>query len=192
MNWKLTLGLLGLFLTCSNVSANGLLNVSLLNVSYRSVVAVLGQPTSHKTGSASGIEYDQYLFSRNGWNSSFLFINGVSQRLDTGKEDDSPLTVFDKTAIFEAYDIEATYGSRRRGWRQENATHWVRGDHYVHVFTRISSITVLLKTLPSDLWPPNTGAEPIVESSQPQMSNPLDRGAYNQKVAIKPQPYPSP
>jgi hypothetical protein len=140
-------GLVFLCLTGSHVSANGILNVS-----FQEVVATLGQPISHKTGTAGGMGYDQYFFSTNGWNTSVFFIAGVSLRINTEKADDSPLTADQKKAILDACDIQAT-GSPNRGWREVNATHLVRGDRYVHIFTRITTITVVLKTLPSELWP---------------------------------------
>jgi hypothetical protein len=77
----------------------------LLNSSYEEVASILGKPSSHDNGSVSGIRYDRYHFERRGWKAAVLFIDGKAQKLDTEKSDGSPLSVEDKKAIFEAYDV---------------------------------------------------------------------------------------
>src|SRR5439155_12965144 len=73
----------------------------LLNSSYEEVASILGKPSSHDNGSVSGIRYDRYHFETRGWKAAVLFIDGKAQKLDTEKSDGSPLSVEDKTAIFE-------------------------------------------------------------------------------------------
>src|ERR1041385_8109561 len=77
----------------------------LLNSSYEEVVSVLGKPSSHDNGTISGIRYDRYHVETRGWKAAVLFIAGKAQKLDTDKSDGSSLSVEDKKAIFEAYDL---------------------------------------------------------------------------------------
>src|SRR5262245_35053867 len=103
----------------------------LLNSSHEEVAAILGKPSSHDNGSVSGIRYDRYHFETGGWKAAVLFIDGKAQKLDTEKSDGSPLSVEDKKAIFEAYDLPNTgQDSKLRGWRQLSENHcstgWVR------------------------------------------------------------------
>ena len=85
---------------CSVLAKEGLLNSS-----YEEVASILGKPTSHDNGNVSGIRYDRYHFERSGWKAAVLFIDGKAQKLDTEKSDGSPLSVEEKKAIFEAYDV---------------------------------------------------------------------------------------
>src|SRR5438309_10678747 len=80
----------------------------LLNSSYEEVASILGKPSSHDNGTLSGIRYDRYHFETRGWKAAVLFIDGKAQKLDTEKSDGSPLSVDEKTAIFEGYDVRIT------------------------------------------------------------------------------------
>src|SRR6267143_2171741 len=91
----------------------------LLNSSYEEVAAILGKPASHDNGSLSDNRYDRYHFETRGWKAAVLFIDGKAQKLDTEKSDGSPLSVEEKTAIFDAYDVPNTgQDSKLWGWRQ--------------------------------------------------------------------------
>src|SRR5260370_30407867 len=98
--------ILGFFVGMSHSSV--LAKEGLLNSSYEEVASILGKPSSHDNGSVSGIRYDRYHFERGGWKAAVLFIDGKAQKLDTEKSDGSPLSVEDKKAIFEAYDVPNT------------------------------------------------------------------------------------
>jgi len=125
----------------------------LLNSSYEEVAAILGKPSSHDNGSVSGIRYDRYHFETRGWKAAVLFIDGKAQKLDTEKSDGSPLSVEDKKAIFEAYDVPNTgQDSKLRGWRQLTENHFIRGDGRVHIITHITSMTIFWDDLPRELW----------------------------------------
>ena len=125
----------------------------LLNSSYEELVLTLGKPSSHDNGSISGIRYDRYYFERGGWKAAVLFIDGKAQKLDTEKSDGSPLTVEDKKAIFEAYDVPATgKDSKVRGWRQLSENHFIRGDGRVHIITHPASMTIFLDDLAREFW----------------------------------------
>src|ERR1700741_4879719 len=98
----------------------------LLNSSYEEVAAVLGKPSSHDKGKVSGMEYDRYHFETHGWKTAVLFLNGKAQKLDTEKSDSSPLSVEEKKAIFEAYDLSDTENLQIRGWRELSENHFIR------------------------------------------------------------------
>ena len=125
----------------------------LLNSSYEEVEKVLGKPSNHDNGSLSGIKYDRYHFETRGWKTAVLFIDGRAQKFDTEKSDGSPLSVEQKTAIFERYDVPNTgQDSKVRGWRELSENHFIRGDGRVHVIKRLISMTVFLDDLPREFW----------------------------------------
>ena len=125
----------------------------LLNSSYEEVASILGKPSSHDNGNVSGIRYDRYHFETRGWKAAVLFIDGKAQKLDTEKSDGSPLSVEDKKAIFEAYDVPNTgQDSKLRGWRQLSENHFIRGDGRVHIITHPTSMTVFWDDLPREFW----------------------------------------
>src|SRR5467141_4755617 len=97
------LGILVLFAAMSDSSV--LAKGGLLNSSYEEVASILGKPSSHDNGNLSGIKYDRYHFETRGWKTAVLFIDGRAQKLDTEKSDGSPLSVKEKTAIFEGYGV---------------------------------------------------------------------------------------
>ena len=146
---KLAILVLFAAMSHSSVLAEG----GLLNSSYEEVVAILGKPSSHDTGNVSGIRYDRYHFETRGWKAAVLFIDGKAQKLDTEKSDVSPLSVQDKTAIFESYDVPNTgQDSKLRGWRQLSENHFIRGDGRVHIITHLTSMTVFWDDLPREFW----------------------------------------
>src|SRR5215468_7792347 len=121
----------------------------LLNSSYEEVASILGKPSSHDNGNVSGIRYDRYHFETRGWKAAFLFIDGKAQKFDTEKSNSSPLSVEEKTAIFEAYDVPNTgQNSKLRGWRQLSENHFIRGDGRVHIIAHLTSMTVFWDDLP--------------------------------------------
>lgn len=125
----------------------------LLNGSFEEVASKLGKPTSHDDGKVSGIQYDRYHFETGGWKAAVLFIDGKAQKFDTEKSDGSPLSVEDKKAIFDAYDLPATgQDSGLRGWRQLNENHFIRGDGRVHIMLHPASVTILWDDLPREFW----------------------------------------
>jgi hypothetical protein len=133
----------------SSVLAEG----GLLNSSYEEVAATLGKPSRHDNGNVSGIRYDRYDFETRGWKAAVLFIDGKAQKLDTEKSDGSPLSVEEKTAIFDAYDVpNAGQDSKLRGWRQLSENHFIRGDGRVHMITHLTSMTVFWDDLPREFW----------------------------------------
>jgi hypothetical protein len=125
----------------------------LLNSSYEEVASILGKPSSHDSGSVSGIRYDRYHFETRGWKAAVLFIDGKAQKLDTEKSDGSPLSVEDKNAIFEAYDVPHTEEDfKLRGWRQLSENHFIRGDGRVHIITHTTSMSIFWDDLPREFW----------------------------------------
>jgi len=125
----------------------------LLNSSFEEVAAILGKPSSHNNGSVSGIQYDRYHFETRGWKTAVLFIGGKAQKLDTEKSDGSPLSVENKTTIFESYDVPKTSENLKvQGWHQLSDNHFIRGDGRVHVITHLTSITIFLDDLPREFW----------------------------------------
>ena len=125
----------------------------LLNSSYEEVAAILGKPSSHDNGNVSGVKYDRYHFETQGWKAAVLFLVGKAQKLDTEKSDGSPLSVEEKTAIFEAYDLPNTdQNSKVRGWRELSENHFIRRDGRVHVIRHPTSMTVFLDDLPREFW----------------------------------------
>jgi hypothetical protein len=146
---KLAILVLSAAMSHSSVLAEG----GLLNSSYEEVAAILGKPSSHDNGNVSGIRYDRYHFETSGWKAAVLFIDGKAQKFDTEKSDSSPLSVDEKTAIFEAYDVPNTgQNSKLRGWRQLSENHFIRGDGRVHIITHITSMTVFWDDLPREFW----------------------------------------
>src|SRR6266446_8912169 len=98
----------------------------LLNSSFEEVASVLGKPSSHDNGNVSGIQYDRYHFETRGWKTAVLFIDRKAQKLDTEKSDGSPLTVEEKSAIFEGYDVpNSSQKSKVGGWRQLSENHFI-------------------------------------------------------------------
>jgi hypothetical protein len=143
--------ILALFAVMSHSSV--LAKEGLLNSSYEEVAAILGKPSSHNNGSMSGIRYDRYHFETRGWKTAVLFIDGKAQKLDTEKSDGSPLSVKDKTTIFEGYDVPDTgQNAKVRGWRQLSENHFIRGDGRVHIITHLTSMTVFWDDLPREFW----------------------------------------
>ena len=133
----------------SSVLAKG----GLLNSSYEEAAAILGKPSSHDNANVSGIRYDRYHFETRGWKAAVLFIDGKAQKLDTEKSDGSPLSVEEKTAIFEEYDVPNTgQDSKLQGWRQLSENHFIRGDGRVHIITHLTSMTVFWDDLPREFW----------------------------------------
>ncbi len=133
----------------SSVLAEG----GLLNSSYEEVAATLGKPSSHDNGNVSGIRYDRYHFETRGWKAAVLFIDGKAQKIDTDKSDGSALSVEEKTAVFEEYDVPNTgQNSKLQGWRQLSENHFIRGDGRVHIITHLTSMTVLWDDLPREFW----------------------------------------
>jgi hypothetical protein len=125
----------------------------LLNSSFEEVASILGKPSNHDNGSVSGIRYDRYHFERGGWKAAVLFIDGKAQKLDTEKSDGSPLSVEDKKAIFEAYDVPNTgQDPKLRGWRQLSVNHFIRGDGRVHIMVHPTSMTIFWDDLPREFW----------------------------------------
>jgi hypothetical protein len=143
--------ILVLFAAMSHFSA--LAKEGLLNSSYQEVAAILGKPSSHDNGKVSAIAYDRYHFETRGWKTAVLFIDGKAQKLDTEKSDGSPLSVREKTAIFEGYDVpNIGQNSKVGGWHQLSENHFIRGDGRVHVITHLTSMTVFLDDLPREFW----------------------------------------
>ena len=131
----------------------GLAKDGLLNSSFEEVAAILGKPSSHDNGKVSGIAYDRYHFETHGWKTAVLFIDGKAQKLDTEKSDGLPLTLKEKTAIFESYDVpNAGQNSKVQGWHQLSENHFIRGDGRVHVITHLTSITIFLDDLLREFW----------------------------------------
>jgi hypothetical protein len=125
----------------------------LLNSSFEEVMAMLGKPASRDNGNVSGIAYDRYHFETRGWKTAVLFIDGRAQKFDTEKSDGSPLSVEEKTAILEGYDVPNTgQNSKVRGWRELSENHFIRGDGRVHVIKHLTSMTVFLDDLPREFW----------------------------------------
>ncbi len=146
---KLVILVLFAALSQSSVLAEG----GLLNSSYEEVAAILGKPSSHDNGNVSGIQYDRYHFETRGWKTAVLFIDRKAQKLDTEKSDGSPLSVEEKKAIFEKYDVPNTgQDSKLRGWRQLSENHFIRGDGRVHIITHITSMTIFWDDLPREFW----------------------------------------
>ena len=133
----------------SSVLAEG----GLLNSSYEEVAATLGKPSSHDNGNVSGIRYDRYHFETRGLKAAVLFIDGKAQKIDTEKSDGSALSVEEKTAVFEEYDVPNTgQNSKLAGWRQLSENHFIRGDGRVHIITHLTSMTVFWDDLPREFW----------------------------------------
>jgi len=145
--------LLILLLFASMPLSSVLAKEGLLNSSYEEVASILGKPSSHDNGSVSGIRYDRYHFETRGWKAAVLFIDGKAQKLDTEKGDGSSLSIEDKKAIFEAYDVPNTaQDSKLRGWRQLSENHFIRGDGRVHIITHITFMTIFWDDLPREFW----------------------------------------
>ena len=143
--------ILGFFAAMSHSSAFA--KGGILNSSYDEVAAILGKPSSHDHGDVSGVGYDRYHFETNGWKTAVLFIDGRAQKFDTEKSDGSPLSVGEKTAISEGYDVPNTgQNSNIRGWRELSENHFIRGDGRVHVIKHLTTMTVFLDDLPRDFW----------------------------------------
>ena len=146
---KLVILVLFAALSHSSAFAKG----GLLNSSYEEVAAILGKPSSHGHGNVSGLAYDRYHFETRGWKTSVLFIDGRAQKFDTEKSDGSPLSIEEKTAILEGYDVPNTgQNSKVRGWRELSENHFIRGDGRVHVIKRLTAMTVFLDDLPRKFW----------------------------------------
>jgi len=145
---------LGIFILFAGMPQSpGLAKDGLLNSSFEEVAAILGKPSSHDNGSVSGIQYDRYFFETRGWKTAVLFIGGKAQKFDTEKSDGSPLSVENKTTIFESYDVpNADQNSKVQGWHQLSENHFIRGDGRVHVITHLTSITIFLDDLPREFW----------------------------------------
>jgi len=125
----------------------------ILNSSYEEVAAILGKPSRHDHGNVSGIAYNRYHFETRGWKTSVLFIDGRAQKFDTEKSDGSTLSIEEKTAILQGYDVPNTSeDSKVRGWRELSENHFIRGDGRVHVIKRLTSMTVFLDDLPREFW----------------------------------------
>jgi len=125
----------------------------LLNSSYEEVASILGKPASHDNGNVSGIRYDRYHFVARCWKAAVLFIDVFEETPATEKSDGSPLSVEDKKAIFEAYDLPNTeQDSKLRGWRQLSENHFIRGDGRVHIITHPTSMTIFWDDLPREFW----------------------------------------
>jgi hypothetical protein len=145
--------LLILALFAALLCSSALASPGLLNSSFEEVVAILGKPSSHDNGKLSGIQYGRYHFERRGWKTAVLFINDKAQKLDTEKSDGSPLTVEEKSAIFESYDVPNTgQNPKVRGWRQLSENHFIRRDGRVHIITHLTSMTVFWDDLPREFW----------------------------------------
>jgi len=145
--------LLILVLFAAILHSSVLANEGLLNSSYEEVASVLGKPSRHDNGSVSDTRYDRYHFEARGWKAAVLFIDGKAQKLDTEKSDSSSLSVEDKKAIFEAYDVPGTgQDSKLRGWRQLGENHFIRGDGRVHIITHPTSMTIFWDDLPREFW----------------------------------------
>ena len=143
--------ILVLFAMMSHSSAFG--KGGLLNSSYEEVASILGKPSSHDNGNLSGIKHDRYHFETRGWKTAVLFIDGRAQKFDTEKSDGSPLSVEQKTAILERYDVPNTgQDSKVRGWRELSENHFIRGDGRVHIITHLTSMTVFWDDLPREFW----------------------------------------
>ena len=145
--------LLILVLFTALLHSSVLANEGLLNSSYEQVTSILGKPSSQDNGSVSGIRYDRYHFEKSGWKAAVLFIDGKAQKLDSEKSDGSSLSVEDKKAIFEAYDVPNTgQDSKLRGWRQLSENHFIRGDGRVHIIAHPTSMTIFWDDLPREFW----------------------------------------
>ena len=145
--------LLILLLFAAMPLSSALAKEGLLNSSYEEVASILGKPSSDDHGSISGIRYDRYHFETRGWKAAVLFIDGKAQKLDTEKSDGSSLSVEDKKAIFEAYDVPNTMqDSKVRGWRQLNENHFIRSDGRVHIIAHPTSMTIFWDDLPREFW----------------------------------------
>jgi len=145
--------LLILVLFAAMLHSSVLAKEGLLNSSYEEVASILGKPSSHDKGSISGIQYDRYHFEARGWKAAVLFIAGKAQKLDTERSDGSPLSVEDKKAIFEAYDVpNSSQDSKLQGWRQLGENHFIRADGRVHIITHPTSMTIFWDDLPREFW----------------------------------------
>src|SRR5258705_3570901 len=124
------------------MSHSALAKEGLLNSSFDEVAAILGKPSSHDSGSVSGIAYDRYHFETRGWKTAVLFIEGKAQKFDTEKSDASPLSDEEKTAIFDRYDLPNTgLNAKVRGWRELSENHFIRGDGRDHPTKHLTSLT---------------------------------------------------